>query len=57
MISRGCAQIRTCLRQAAPRLHEFDSYVHEFDERPDYLLRVKGDSVELAKFVASHVAS
>ena len=34
------------------RLNDFDSFVEQFESRPDYFLRVRGDSLERAGFRA-----
>ena len=33
-----------------PRLHDFDSFAGQFEARPDYFLRVRGDSLDRAGF-------
>ena len=33
-----------------PRLHDFDSFVERFESRPDYFVRVRGDSLDRAGF-------
>ena len=40
---------------ARPRLHDFESFVSEFSGRPDFFLRVEGDSMQRAGFRSGDV--
>ena len=39
------------------RLHDFDTLTERFEARPDYFLRVKGDSMDLAGFRSGDVVA
>ena len=39
------------------RLHDFDTLSERFEARPDYFLRVKGDSMDLAGFRSGDVVA
>ena len=43
--------------QPAPRLHDYESVVNEFEARPDYYLRVQGDSLDRAGFRTGDVVA
>ena len=39
------------------RLHDFDTFTERFESRPDYFLRVKGDSMDLLGFRSGDVVA
>ena len=41
----------------APRLHDYESIVSEFEAHPDYFLRVQGDSLDRAGFRTGDVVA
>ena len=43
--------------QPPPRLHDYESLVNEFEARPDYYLRVQGDSLDRAGFRTGDVVA
>ena len=43
--------------QAPPRLHDYDSVVEQFESRPDYYLRVTGDSLDKVGFHTGDVVA